>query len=121
MNPGRCCHLLVALVIGAFIGLPVQIKADDTEIYLGNVDVTTSVRPNVLVVLDTSGSMSNMDGMSQDRLDRMNDALETILDDANNINVGLMRFTDPGRAHPVSRVLHRRGHLGRSGGRRQRR
>jgi type IV pilus assembly protein PilY1 len=96
MNPGRCCHLLVALVIGAFTGIPVQIKADDTEIYLGNVNVTTSVRPNVLFVLDTSGSMSNMDGMSQDRLDRMKDALETILDDANNINVGLMRFTDPG-------------------------
>jgi type IV pilus assembly protein PilY1 len=54
------------------------------------------VRPNVLFILDTSGSMSGMDGMSEDRLDRMKDALHTILDDANNINVGLMRFTDPG-------------------------
>jgi type IV pilus assembly protein PilY1 len=92
----RIYHLILAIAIGATAGLPVQLEADDTEIYLGNVNVNTGVRPNVLFILDTSGSMSGMDGMSQDRLDRMKDALKTILDDANNINVGLMRFTDPG-------------------------
>ena len=85
-----------AVAVGIIAGLPAQLTADDTEIYLGNINVSAGVRPNVLFVLDTSGSMSGMDGMSQDRLDRMKDALKTILDDANNINVGLMRFTDPG-------------------------
>ena len=100
MERRRSHHLLpttvLAVVVGIIAGLPVKLTADDTEIYLGNVNVTAGVRPNVLFVLDTSGSMSNKDGMSQDRLDRMKDALKTILDDANNINVGLMRFTDPG-------------------------
>jgi len=96
MINGRFYTLLLAIVVGTIAGLPVQLEADDTEIYLGNINVSTSVRPNVLFILDTSGSMSATDGMSQDRLDRMKDALGTILDDANNINVGLMRFTDPG-------------------------
>jgi type IV pilus assembly protein PilY1 len=96
MKRGRFFHLALAVAIGTIAGLPIQLKADDTEIYLGDVNVNTGVRPNVLFILDTSGSMSGLDGMSQDRLDRMKDALHTILDDANNINVGLMRFTDPG-------------------------
>ena len=96
MNRRRFHHLLPAIALGIVAGLPVQLTADDTEIYLGNINVSAGVRPNVLFILDTSGSMSNTDGMSQDRLDRMKDALKTILDDANNINVGLMRFTDPG-------------------------
>jgi len=96
MNTGRWYHLILAITLGTVAGLPVQLNADDTEIYLGNINVTAGVRPNVLFILDTSGSMSGLDGMSQDRLDRMKDALNSILDDANNINVGLMRFTDPG-------------------------
>ena len=96
MNKGRWYNLLSAITLGIVAGLPVQLNADDTEIYLGDISVSAGVRPNVLFILDTSGSMSGMDGMSQDRLDRMKDALHTILDDTNNINVGLMRFTDPG-------------------------
>ncbi len=96
MGNGRFYALVLAIALGAVSGLPVQLKADDTEIYLGDVTVSAGVRPNVLFILDTSGSMSGMDGMSQDRLDRMKDALHAILDDVNNINVGLMRFTDPG-------------------------
>ncbi len=96
MNKARLYHLLLAIVLGTIAGRPVQLHADDTEIYLGNTNLATGVRPNVLFILDTSGSMANLDGMAQDRLDRMKDALRTILDDANNINVGLMRFTDPG-------------------------
>ena len=96
MNNGRFYTLLLAMVVGTISALPVQLEADDTEIYLGNINVSTGVRPNVLFILDTSGSMSTTDGMSQDRLDRMKEALRLILDDANNINVGLMRFTDPG-------------------------
>ena len=96
MTKRRLFHLIPAMLLGIVAGLPVELTADDTEIYLGNINVSAGVRPNVLFILDTSGSMSNTDGMSQDRLDRMKDALKTILDDANNINVGLMRFTDPG-------------------------
>ena len=53
------------------------------------------VQPNVLFVLDTSGSMSATDGTSPavTRLDRMKDALHQILDTANNVNVvGLKNY-----------------------------
>ena len=58
MNKVRLYHLLLAIVLGTIAGRPVQLQADDTEIYLGNTNVATGVRPNVLFILDTSGSMA---------------------------------------------------------------
>ncbi len=69
--------------------------ADDTEIYFGG-STNITVKPNVLFVLDTSGSMTSTDGGSTTRLDRMKSALTGILNTAQDINVGLMRFSNPG-------------------------
>ncbi len=69
-----------------------SMQADDTEIYLGGNNNNSGIKPNVLFVLDTSSSMTNEDGTGITRLDRMKTALHQILDSANNINVGLMRF-----------------------------
>jgi len=69
--------------------------ADDTEIFFGGT-TNVSVRPNVLFVLDTSSSMNSTDGGSTTRLDRMKEALRSILNSAQDINVGLMRFSNPG-------------------------
>ncbi|WP_207063343.1 PilC/PilY family type IV pilus protein [Motiliproteus sp. SC1-56] len=69
--------------------------ADDTEIYFGG-SSTVTVQPNVLFVLDTSSSMMLTDGGDTTRLDRMKRALNNILNAAQDINVGLMRFSDPG-------------------------
>lgn len=66
--------------------------ADDTEVFFGQVDPTLDIFPNVLFVLDTSGSMNWTDGGSETRLERMKDALDTILDNTTNVNVGIMRF-----------------------------
>jgi type IV pilus assembly protein PilY1 len=46
---------LLAFVIAAVTSL--QLKADDTEVYLGDIDFSTDIRPNVLFIIDTSGSM----------------------------------------------------------------
>ncbi len=89
-------NFALAALVGIAAGMPLGLQADDTEIYLGDSSLSTGVRPNVLFSLDTSGSMSGLDGGSIDRLDRMKNALYQILDDVNNINVGLMRFSDPG-------------------------
>lgn len=68
-------------------------SADDTEVFFGQVDPDTNVFPNVMFVLDTSGSMNSSDsGYSGTRLERMKSALNTILDSSANVNVGLMRF-----------------------------
>lgn len=46
---------LLTFVIAALTSLPLW--SDDTEIYLGDIDFSTDIRPNVLFIIDTSGSM----------------------------------------------------------------
>ena len=82
------------------------IWADDTEIFFGDV-VGTGTRPNVLFIIDTSGSMSgDVAGTGKDRLDNVKDAMYQLLDELNGVNVGLMRFTNPGGPilYPVSDI-----------------
>ncbi|MEH6824771.1 MAG: PilC/PilY family type IV pilus protein [Motiliproteus sp.] len=69
--------------------------ADDTEIYFGG-STNPEVPPNVLFILDTSTSMDVNDGGSSTRLERMKSALKSILNTSEGINVGLMRFSNPG-------------------------
>jgi len=102
-------YFVLALFVGLSTGLavPESGRADDTEVYLGSTAVPATIRPNVLFILDTSGSMSEwVDGTGMDRLDNMKVALKKILDTINNVNVGLMRFTDPGGPilYPVSYI-----------------
>ncbi|MCK5364227.1 MAG: hypothetical protein KAR22_14720, partial [Gammaproteobacteria bacterium] len=67
----RALSFALAAMTGAIAGLPITIHADDTEIYVGNRAFSANVRPNVLLILDTSGSMSAKDGLALDRLDRV--------------------------------------------------
>jgi len=69
--------------------------ADDTEVFFGQVDRTKNTQPNVLFVLDTSGSMNwpdNAINEPRSRLERMKEAMTTILNESDNVNVGIMRF-----------------------------
>ncbi len=80
------------------------VYADDTDIFLGRVTAGT-VKPNVLFLLDNSGSM-NEDTSSTDstsRMDTMKDSMLSILDSVQGINAGIMQFNDPGGAilYPV--------------------
>ena len=70
--------------------------ADDIEIYLGTGSETTTFNPNVLFIMDTSGSMTGKDGTEESRLLRVQNALKAALRSATNINAGLMRFSDYG-------------------------
>ena len=104
----RMLNLVLAGLIGLAAGLPAHLQADDTEIYLGDDSLADATRSNVLFILDTSGSMSGTDGTvpSTSRLARMKVALHNMLDNVNNVNVGLMRFTNPGGPilYPVSYI-----------------
>ncbi len=93
--------------------------ADDTEVFFGQVDPNLDIFPNVLFVLDTSGSMNASDGGSTTRLERMKDALDTILDNTTNVNVGVMRFngTEGGGAvlfpiTPIDKEICEQGNCG---------
>ena len=87
------CMFLSALLS---IGIAWSAKADDLEIYLGTGNQAVTYNPNVLFIMDTSGSMSNKDDTNQTRLLRVQNALNDALASATNINAGLMRFSDSG-------------------------
>ncbi|MFT6414609.1 MAG: type IV pilus assembly protein PilY1, partial [Glaciecola sp.] len=67
------------------------IKADDLEIYLGTAGSEVTYNPNVLFIMDTSGSMSNKDDGDESRMLRVQNALKETLNSVTNINAGLMR------------------------------
>lgn len=69
---------------------------DDLDIYLGNADTAVTYNPNVLFIMDTSGSMGSFDGTGESRMVRVQNALKDALGTATNINAGLMRFSDYG-------------------------
>ena len=75
--------------------------ADDTEVFFGQVDSDTNVDPNVLFILDNSGSMRATDGGSRTRMHRLQEAMRTILSEATDVNVGLMRFNGRYSGGPV--------------------
>jgi type IV pilus assembly protein PilY1 len=89
-------NLFISTLSSVFVVLILlssAVMAEDTEIYFGGgASNDALVRPNVLLVLDTSSSMTSTDGTGITRLDRMKTALHTIISGANNVNMGLMRF-----------------------------
>lgn len=91
-------------LVGLLLVLPCW--ADDIEIYLGSGSNVQTYNPNVLFIIDTSGSMTNQDGTGQTRLLRVQNALNSALTNATNINAGLMRFSDYGGPilYPVSNI-----------------
>ena len=97
---------IILLILSSSLIFTVSVgRADDTEIYFSAGSATESVlRPNLLFILDTSGSMIfNTTDSGQTRLDELKDAMEIVLDSLTDVNVGLMRFNDaqPQEGGPV--------------------
>ena len=91
-----------ALVLTTSIG-----RADDTEIYFNTGDATNNtdiLRPNILFILDTSGSMTLNTSTGVSRLNAMKDAVKTVLGSLENANVGLMRFHE--KADSALQLVH---------------
>jgi type IV pilus assembly protein PilY1 len=92
--------LLTTIIVGSIcMSAPTRTVALDTDIYFSDPTAgSTVVKPNLMLILDTSGSMNlNVSGTTQSRIDIMKASLKGILDDLANVNVGLMRFSsDPG-------------------------
>ena len=93
--------LLYSLVVGS------PLYADDTEVFFGSPPSAETVHPNVLFILDSSGSMgTGVSGTSLNRMENMKLALHGLLNSVTNVNIGLMRFNNPGGPilFPVSYV-----------------
>jgi len=69
------------------------VDADDTEIFLN----AEGVRPNVLFILDVSGSMRSRDRTRSTRLDKLKVALSALLESNDNFNAGLMTYSSYSR------------------------
>ncbi len=96
IRPSRQLRFALALTLGLATGLAATSRADDTEIYVGNSSLFEGLRPNVLFIFDTSGSMALDDGLAANRMTRLQNAMFQVLDLMDNVNVGIMRFSDPG-------------------------
>lgn len=81
------CAVLSILILGPVV------HADDTEIFFSHSSDAESANPNILLVLDTSGSMKRLDGGTTTRFDRMKVAMRTLLQGSSGVNVGLMGFS----------------------------
>lgn len=78
------------------LSVSVRILADDLEIYFGASTEQVKYDPNVLFIMDTSGSMTATDNTDESRMLRVQNALKETLRSVTNVNAGLMRFSDYG-------------------------
>ncbi len=80
-------------------------SADDTEIFFGQAatDETSSANaPNILFLLDDSLSMGRQDdGQVGTRLERLQDAMQTLLSQMTNVNVGIMTMNGQNGGGPI--------------------
>jgi len=91
-------RILAAAFVATAIGVSTApyVHALDTDIYFTDPSAgSTTIKPNVMIILDTSGSMNErIAGTTQSRIDVMKEAIKDILDELTNTNVGLMRFSN---------------------------
>jgi len=100
MYPAKLNRILHALLTFGLITVQGIAHSDDTEIYFSSGSTTGNtgevIRPNVLFILDTSGSMTDTipEAGGAKRIDVMKDAVKQVLNDVEDVNVGLMRYTN---------------------------
>lgn len=91
---------LIAILVTVLVGISFPGYGDDISLYRGQVDLEDeNNRPNILFVLDRSGSMGLHDfdiegnDVGGTRMERMQEALLKYLDNMHNVNVGFMVFS----------------------------
>ncbi|MFK8030887.1 MAG: PilC/PilY family type IV pilus protein [Gammaproteobacteria bacterium] len=77
-----------------FTGMPVL--ADDTEIYFGQPEANPDNNPNILLIIDSSGSMDETVWddvpLYRDRLEVVQDVTNSLIDELEDVNIGMMKF-----------------------------
>ena len=79
----------LGLLLPGLSSLPAS--ADDTEVLF-----SAGTKPNVLFILDSSGSMVTHDESGFSRLQRMKDALHSLISTSENMNISMMQFNKDG-------------------------
>ncbi|GLZ84052.1 hypothetical protein Pres01_01030 [Metapseudomonas resinovorans] len=91
--------------------------ADDTEIFFGGPAIDTGIRPNVLFILDNSGSMAwrtasnnTPSGSEKSRMQILKESFSSIINSAGAINAGIMvlnersAYNNTRMVYPVSNI-----------------
>ncbi|MDO9617656.1 MAG: PilC/PilY family type IV pilus protein [Pseudomonas sp.] len=95
---------LASCLASALILSSAQSYADDTEIFFSSADTNTEViKPNVLFILDNSGSMNwglsnnnNATGGAKSRLTVLKESFQDIMGNTSGINAGIMVLNERG-------------------------
>jgi len=94
INISSIRNILIAAALSCAILSPSY--ADDTEIFFGQSEDAFETNPNILFVLDVSGSMGDkslkQDNVATTRLSRMQEAMRLLLQPLSNYNMGMMAF-----------------------------
>jgi len=100
----RCVRSVTQGLLALALCFSTGLVADDTDILFS----ATNRPVNILLLLDTSGSMDELDGGSTTRLYRMQDALDDLITSMDGVNVGVMNFTtgSDGRGTPYTQLRH---------------
>jgi len=81
---------------------------EDTEIFFAPADDVDGIYPNIMFIIDSSGSMGwGVDGTTDSRMEVVQDVMQEVLTDITNVNAGLMRFNNgkPGAVvYPVLNI-----------------
>lgn len=95
--------MIKVALLSAILSFSIPLFADDIEIYsntipydelgTGEIAPPNPNYPNILFVLDASLSMSFLDSGPKSRIQRLREAMDTVLNIAENVNVGLMRLS----------------------------
>lgn len=92
-------RFLISTVSSLLIFSAANSYADDTEIFFGGPAIDSGIRPNVLFVLDNSGSMAwrltsdnNPSAGEPSRMESLKSAFSDIMLNASGINVGVMQL-----------------------------
>lgn len=87
-------RLIIAIAATAFAATATSpLHADDTEIFFTPPGISQIVKPNIMFIIDNSGSMSNwVDDAGTTRMEVVQTVTNNLIDKMQDINVGVMKF-----------------------------
>lgn len=86
----RLIAAVISICLAATVSNP--LSADDTEIFFTQ-DAESVVRPNIMFIIDNSGSMrTEVGNTNESRMDVVQEVTKSLIDSMEDVNVGLMHF-----------------------------
>lgn len=87
-------RLIIAIVAMAFAAsVTSPLHADDTEIFFTPPGTSQIIKPNIMFIIDNSGSMGNwVDNAGTTRMDVVQTVTNNLIDKMQDVNVGVMKF-----------------------------